>query len=449
MLTFGTDGLRGVANRDLTPELVTALGRAAARVLVTDGAPFLIGRDTRLSGPMLQSALTAGLAAEGIDVVDVGIIPTPGMARLAEAQSSPAAVISASHNPYYDNGIKFFAAGGTKLPDELEQHLELELRALVNAQVPPSVVEGVHVGHAGRLAKGDLWYAEQLVGLLEGRLLDGLQVVLDCANGAASKIALQVFEDADADVEIIHNLPNGTNINDDCGSTHPESLQKAVLDAGADVGFAFDGDADRVIAVDANGDLIDGDQLIAMHAVDMRFQGQLEDNTVVITVMSNLGFRHAMAAQGIEVVETSVGDRNVLESLEEGGYSLGGEQSGHIIFRRHASTGDGILTALLTADLMVRHQKPIHELGGVMQRLPQVLQNVRVVDLERLDDCEEVWAAVQAAQDELGDSGRVLLRKSGTEPVVRVMVEAESEDEANRITDDLRMLLLTELGAPE
>lgn len=449
MLTFGTDGLRGVANRDLTPELIVALGRAAARVLGRDDAPFLVGRDTRLSGPMLQSALTTGIAAEGVDVVDVGIIPTPGMARLAEAQEAPAAMISASHNPFTDNGIKFFAAGGLKLPDDVEQHLELELRAIVNGQSSIVGVDGVQIGHAGRLAKGDLWYAEALVSLLEGRSLDGLQIVLDCGNGAASKVALQAFEDADGDIEIIHNQPDGTNINDRCGSTHPEDLQKSVVENGADVGFAFDGDADRMIAVDSHGDLIDGDQVIAMHAVDMRFRGTLPKDTVVVTVMSNLGFRLAMEQQGISVVETKVGDRYVLEAIEDGGYSLGGEQSGHIIFRDYASTGDGILTGLLTADLMVRHEKPIHELASVMTRLPQVLRSVRVAKRDGLDEAKDVWDAVDNAKERLGDRGRVLLRSSGTEPVVRVMVEASDQEDAARITDELCAVLVSSLGEGE
>lgn len=437
-LSFGTDGVRGVANVDLTPELVVALGRAIARAVERpEAAAFFLGRDTRVSGPMLSAALSAGITAEGVSVVDAGILPTPGLARLGAHHDAPAAVISASHNQFEDNGIKVFATGGRKLPDEVERRIEDELQRILSSPSAKDVA-----GHAvGRIASEPdavKWYAQQLSDTLEMRALEGVRVVLDCANGASAESGPLAFRLAGASVDVIHASPNGININDGCGSTHPSELQKAVIDAQADMGFAFDGDADRVIAVDQDGNLVDGDQLMAMAAVDMNERGVLKDSTVVVTVMSNLGFRLAMAERGISVVETNVGDRYVLEAMLAGGFNFGGEQSGHIIFGDLAGTGDGIQTALHIAALVARSRRKLADLaGGSMTRLPQILRNVRVARREALDDATAVWDAVAQIEAELGDRGRVLIRPSGTEPLIRVMVEAESEAAARDATDRL------------
>ena len=432
-LTFGTDGVRGVANTELTPELVLSLGRAAARVLGT--GPWLVGRDTRISGPYLGAALAAGLAAEGASVVDIGVLPTPAVAAACESRGLPGAMISASHNPFADNGVKLFATGGRKLTDDVEARIEALLR-----EEPSGAVAGADVGSIASDAAGALAaYEDRLVGALEGRTLDGLRVVLDCANGSASTVAGDIFGRVGADVTVLHASPDGVNINDRCGSTHPESLQEAVRKAGGGaIGFAFDGDADRVLAVAEDGSLVDGDQMLALTAVDLRDRGLLERNAVVVTVMSNLGFKQAMQAAGIDVVETKVGDRYVLEALAEGGYSLGGEQSGHIIHAARASTGDGVLTGLLLADLVQRAGRPLSELAAsAMRKLPQVLVNVRVPSPKRVGDDADVASAVAAVQARLGADGRVLLRPSGTEPLVRVMVEAPTAETAQQAADEL------------
>ena len=432
MLKFGTDGVRGVANAELTPELVLALGRAAARVL--GGDTFLVGRDTRLSGPLLQAALTAGLASEGADVVDLGVLPTPGVAHASAADGVPAAMISASHNPFPDNGIKLFAPGGRKLSDEVEERLEAELAAGREDARRTGGELGRVRGDDG--ARGR--YVEYLLASVDGRPLDGLSVVLDCANGAASPIAAEVFAGAGARVDVVNDAPNGTNINDGCGSTHPQLLQQRVRDLGADAGLAFDGDADRVLAVDGDGELVDGDHIIAILAKDLRGRGRLRDDTVVVTVMTNLGFRLAMADEKIDVVETKVGDRYVLEALEDRHLSLGGEQSGHVIFRDLATTGDGLLTGLQLLDAVVRSGRSLLDLAGsAMTRLPQVLRNVQVAARDKLDGAADLWSEVEAAEAELGERGRVLLRPSGTEPVVRVMVEAPTEELAQTTADRL------------
>ena len=421
-LKFGTDGVRGVAMVELTPELVGNLGRAAAQVL--DGGTFLVGRDPRESGPALQDALATGLIEAGADVVDLGVVPTPAVAALCAERALPGAMVSASHNPYTDNGIKFFAAGGRKLTDAVEERLE----ALIGAPVPAGVAAGTRRAEPEGIAV----YERRLLAALSGRTLEGIHVVLDCANGAASAVAPQAFRDAGARVDVIHDQPDGTNINAGCGSTHPEDLQRAVVEAGADAGLAFDGDADRVLAVDGDGGLVDGDHLMAICALDMHAAGRLTDATVVVTVMTNLGFRLAMAERGITVVETKVGDRYVLEALEDGHWSLGGEQSGHVIFRDLATTGDGLLTGLQLVDAVRRSGRPLAELaGGAMTRLPQVLLNVRVADRDAVDGHPSVREAVEQAEAELGDHGRVLLRPSGTEPVVRVMVEAPTQEQAD------------------
>jgi phosphoglucosamine mutase len=431
-MRFGTDGVRGVANAELTAEFALSLGRAAARVL--GGDHFLIGRDTRRSGPMLEAALAAGLCAEGRTVELLGVLPTPAVACLSALDGVGAAVISASHNPFQDNGIKLFAPGGLKLRDDVQAAIEAELDGLdVQAAVTGRAVGAIaHV--EGRATER---YEAAVLDALDGRRLDGLHVVLDCANGAASEVAPDVFRRTGAVIDVIHAEPDGVNINDGCGSTYPADVSALVRERRADLGFAFDGDADRVLAVDHEGRLVDGDQLIAVAALDLRARGELRDETVVVTVMSNLGFRQGMAAAGIEVVETAVGDRYVLEALDRHGASLGGEQSGHLIFRDRATTGDGLLSALVVADVVTRAGRPLAELAdAAMTRLPQVLRSVRLAS--RPDDLSERLAPhVAAAESRLGESGRVLIRPSGTEPVVRVMVEAPTEDVATQIAEEL------------
>jgi phosphoglucosamine mutase len=428
-LRFGTDGVRGVANVDLTPELVLALGRATARVL--PGNRYLIGRDTRRSGPMLGAALAAGLAAEGVAVDHLGVLPTPAVAWLSAEEGVPAAMISASHNPFTDNGIKLFAAGGRKLPDEVEEELEAELDRLLHGATTTAGDVGEVVERAGVLDG----YASHLLGTVGS--LAGMKVVLDCANGAASVVAPDVLRRAGAEVDVLFADPDGSNINEACGSTHPDALQRRVIALGADVGLALDGDADRVLAVDHRGRLVDGDHLIAICAQDLAARGRLRDGTVVVTVMTNLGFRLAMQERGIRVIETAVGDRYVLEALAEGNLSLGGEQSGHVIFPDVATTGDGTLTGLQVLDVVRRSGRTLADLADEsMTQLPQVLKNVRVtgVAAELVDAVAGEVAAVEA---ELGDHGRVLLRPSGTEPLVRVMVEAPTAEQAGAAADRL------------
>lgn len=445
-LRFGTDGVRGVANVELTPELVLALGRAAGRVLGRPEAPFLIGRDTRLSGPLLEAALAAGLAAEGVSPRLLGVVPTPGVAWLSAADGVPAAMISASHNPFPDNGVKFFAVGGRKLSDDVEERLEAELDRVAAGGTRADRRQGADVGSVAG-SSGVERYADALLASVEGRALGGLRVVLDCANGAASELAPRVLRALGAEVEVLFDAPDGTNINEGCGSTHPEILQKAVVERRADAGVAFDGDADRVLAVDHTGALVDGDQIIAVCALDRRRRGLLAGDTVAVTVMTNLGFRLAMEQAGVAVHETSVGDRYVLEALEEHGWVLGGEQSGHVIFRDLATTGDGILTALQLLDAVVRSGRRLAEMAAVMARLPQVLRNVRVADRSGLEGAEGFWAEVRAVQSELGERGRVLVRPSGTEPLVRVMVEAPTAHQAEQAATRLCEAVTTALGA--
>jgi phosphoglucosamine mutase len=434
-LRFGTDGVRGLANAELTPELVLALGRAAARVM--GGPRFVIGRDTRRSGPLLESALAAGLAAEGVDVALLGVAPTPAVARASAWDDICGAVISASHNPFPDNGVKFFLPGGRKLTDDVEDRFEAELDRIVHGQrvdddVPVAARVGTVADAHGLLDR----YVETIVDTLDGRRLDGLRVVIDCANGAASEAAPEALRRLGAEVHVLYDEPDGTNINDHCGSTDPSTLQRAVRDTGADAGLAFDGDADRVIAVDEDGTLVDGDQIIAVCALDLKERGRLVDDTVVITVMTNLGFRLAMSERGVRLVETAVGDRYVLDAIDEGNLALGGEQSGHVIFRRLATTGDGLLTGVQLLDVMARRREPLSRLAGVMRRLPQVLRNVRVGGSAG-ELASRVAPDVAEAEAELGGEGRVLVRPSGTEPLVRVMVEAATEGQANAVAGRL------------
>ena len=436
-LKFGTDGVRGVANSELTPELALVLGRAAARVL--GGSRWLVGRDTRRSGPFLQAALTAGLASEGVEVIDLGVVPTPAVAFLSSADDGPGAVISASHNPFADNGIKFFAEGGRKLSDETEAALEAEVDRL-RADPWNDLAERPVGAAVGTLrsepAEWSRWADHLSTEVLNGRGLGDLDVVIDCANGASSQVAAAVLRPLVRRLDVLNCEPDGTNINLDCGSNHPEQLRQAVVLAGAHVGLAFDGDADRVVAVDAAGSVVDGDQIIALCAVDLHERGMLAKDSVAVTVMTNLGFRLAMQERGITVVETAVGDRYVLEALDDQGLSLGGEQSGHVIFRDVASTGDGLLTGLMVLDVMARTGQPLRELAGIMTRLPQVLLNVKVA--HRNPAIADVVADdVKRAEVELGELGRVLIRPSGTEPVVRVMVEAPTHDLAHTLATRL------------
>jgi phosphoglucosamine mutase len=446
---FGTDGVRGVANEELTPELALALGRAAARVL--PAPTFVVGRDTRRSGPLLQAAFSAGLAAEGADVIDLGVLPTPGVATVAESRQAPGAVISASHNPFADNGIKLFSPLGTKLPVDVEGAIERELDAIL---ADPDRPQPGPVGHGvGRISADPgavELYQAHLVATLEGRRLDGLHIVLDCANGAASAIAPRVLGELGAEIRALHDTPDGANINDRCGSTDPGELARAVVAHQADLGLAFDGDADRVIAVDHNGTVVNGDVLLALFAFDLAEQGHLTGNTVAVTVMTNLGFRLAMEARGIAVRETDVGDRHVLAALDADGLSLGGEQSGHIIFRSRSTTGDGILTGIALADLVQRVGRSLADLStGLVERVPQRLVNVPIAQPERLADSTEVWEAVVKVEAELGHDGRVLLRPSGTEPLVRVMVEARVEGQADAMAAHLAAVVEAALGQIE
>jgi phosphoglucosamine mutase len=435
MLKFGTDGVRGVANLDLTPELVLALGRAAARVLPS--WRFVVGRDTRRSGPLLEAALVAGLTSEGVDVSLLGVAPTPAVAWVAATQGIAGAVISASHNPFEDNGVKLFGTGGRKLDDETEAALEAELHRLLRHEATAPARTGDAVGTVvdGR-PEVDRW-VRAVADSIDGRRLDGLRIVVDVANGAASEVGPALLRSLGADVTVLHAAPDGTNINAGCGSTHPEELQRVVVEQGATAGIALDGDADRALAVDADGRLIDGDQIIAITAIDRRDAGTLIDDTVVVTVMTNLGFRLGMAEHGIKVLEVPVGDRYVLEALADGGLSLGGEQSGHVIFTDQATTGDGLLTAVQLLDVVARTGRPLAELAdAAMTRLPQVLRNVRV-DRAAADVAAALSTQVAEVEAELGERGRVLIRASGTEPLVRVMVEAPTAAQAEAAAERL------------
>jgi phosphoglucosamine mutase len=429
VLRFGTDGVRGDADADLHDDFVRALGQAAARVL--GPGRFVLGRDTRESGSRIETALRNGIRLEGADVVSLGVAPTPMIAYLAQRDRAPAAVISASHNPWTDNGIKLFAAGGTKLTDDLEAAIERELEGALAEPPSGDVVAGVHTDRSGE-------YVTHVIAALGGRRLDGLRVVVDSANGAASSVAPETLRRAGAEVVAIHASPDGRNINAGCGSTHPDSLRAAVLEHNAAVGLALDGDADRVLAVDEQGELVDGDQIMVALALDLHDRGRLRNDAVAVTVMSNLGLRRALAAARISVVETPVGDRNVLVALAEHDLSLGGEQSGHIILTDHATTGDGLLTGVLLCDLVTRLGRPLSALAAQMEKLPQVLVNVRVGRRPELGESSPLWDHVRAIETELGERGRVLVRASGTEPLVRVMVEAPTSEEAEAAVARLR-----------
>jgi phosphoglucosamine mutase len=444
---FGTDGVRGKANEALTAEFALSLSVAAAHVLAESGQfsgnpPLaLVGRDPRASGEFLEAAVVAGLASAGVNVVRLGILPTPGVAFLTEACNADLGVmLSASHNPMPDNGIKFFARGGNKLDDQLEDTIESRLTEI---WARPT---GSDVGRVSVDKSLVETYVAHLVNSLESPVsLEGIKVVVDCANGAAFQAAPAAFEAQGAAVHRIHAEPDGVNINENCGSTHMDSLRETVLEQHADLGIALDGDADRCLAVDTFGRIVDGDQILAILALALREQGRLKNDTIVATVMSNLGLINAMRSVGITVQQAKVGDRYVLEAMKAGGFSLGGEQSGHIVMLEHATTGDGVLTALHLMNRMATSGQSLAQLASVMTRLPQVLINVPDVDKSRAATDPQLTAAVSEAQAELGDSGRVLLRPSGTESLVRVMVEAETYEVANgvahRLADVVKALL--------
>ncbi|GII89393.1 phosphoglucosamine mutase [Sphaerisporangium siamense] len=439
---FGTDGVRGVAGRDLTAELAMDLSVAAAHVLGDAGAfessvgrrgrpVAVVGRDPRASGEFLEAAVVAGLASSGVDVLRLGVLPTPAVAYLTSALGADLGVmLSASHNPAPDNGIKFFARGGFKLPDAVENDIERRLGEKWNRPV------GAAVGRV-RDAYGEAdRYVSHVLTSVEGRL-EGLRLVVDCAHGAAHMVAPEALRRAGAVVETIGAAPDGLNINEGVGSTHLDALRAAVVEGGADAGVAYDGDADRCLAVTASGEVVDGDQIMAVLALAMHEDGTLAKDTVVATIMSNLGFKIAMRKAGLTMVETAVGDRYVLEAMKAGGYNFGGEQSGHVVMLDHATTGDGLLTSLHLLAQVARSGRSLGDLASVMTRLPQVLVNVRDVSKIKAATSAELASAVQEAESSLGDSGRVVIRPSGTEPMVRVMVEAESQDEAERIAGRL------------
>ncbi|WP_026404081.1 phosphoglucosamine mutase [Actinomadura rifamycini] len=443
---FGTDGVRGLANRDLTARLAMDLSVAAARVLGEQGEfrghrPLaVVGRDPRASGEFLEAAVVAGLASSGVDVLRLGVLPTPAVAYLThQLHADLGVMLSASHNPAPDNGIKFFDRSGHKLPDETEDRIEARLGEEWDWPT------GAGVGRV-RDAHGAV---EQYVAHLVASVpvsLDGLRVVVDCANGASCDVAPEALRRAGAEVFTIGTAPDGLNINAGCGSTHLDALRAAVREHGADAGIANDGDADRCLAVTAAGEVVDGDQIMAILALEMRESGALTADTVVATVMSNLGFKTAMREAGITVVETAVGDRYVLEAMKAGGFVFGGEQSGHVIMLDHATTGDGVLTGLHLLAAMARRGRPLDELAKAMTRLPQVLVNVKGVDKARAKTSPELAAAVAAAEAGLGETGRVLIRPSGTEPMVRVMVEAASQEQAQSVADHLAGVVRAALG---
>ncbi|GAA3899546.1 phosphoglucosamine mutase [Streptomyces gulbargensis] len=448
---FGTDGVRGVANADLTAELALGLSVAAAHVLAEAGTfeghrpTAVVGRDPRASGEFLEAAVVAGLASAGVDVLRVGVLPTPAVAYLTGVLGADLGVmLSASHNAMPDNGIKFFARGGHKLADELEDRIEAVYEEH-RTGAPWDRPTGAGVGRVRDYDEGFDKYVAHLIGVLPNRL-DGLKIVLDEAHGAASRVSPEAFSRAGAEVITIGAEPDGLNINDGCGSTHLEMLKAAVVEHGADLGIAHDGDADRCLAVDHTGAEVDGDQILAVLALAMREAGTLRGGTVVATVMSNLGFKLAMEREGLTLVQTAVGDRYVLESMKENGFALGGEQSGHVIVLDHATTGDGTLTGLMLAARVAATGKSLAELAAVMERLPQILINVKDVDKSRVTTSGELAAAVTDAERELGSTGRVLLRSSGTEPLVRVMVEAADIEQARSVAQRLADVVKSALG---
>jgi phosphoglucosamine mutase len=446
MALFGTDGIRGLANGEtLTAEIAVDVAVAAAHILVESSAnkrPIaIVGQDSRASGEFLEAAVAAGLASAGVDVLRVGVLPTPAIAYLvAESGADLGVMISASHNPMPDNGIKLFSRGGGKLDDAIEAAIEKRMGE------PWTRPTGRNVGRITFDQGASARYLSHLLASVSTPL-KGLKIVVDCANGASSHVAPIAYDQAGAQVIAIHHSPDGWNINENCGSTHLEDLQAAVVREGADFGIAHDGDADRCLAVDAQGNIVDGDAIMTILARGFKSRGALKSNTIVGTVMSNLGFMHAMKDAEIDVITTAVGDRYVLEKMLEGDFSLGGEQSGHLIMREFANTGDGILTALQLAQEVVRTGKPLAELASAMNRFPQVLINVSNVAKDKLDSSKVISDAVAQAEAKLAENGRILLRASGTEPLVRVMVEASSDNLAQEIAANLAAVVKAELGS--
>lgn len=442
---FGTDGVRGIANMELTPELAFKLGRCGGYVLTKEAEKpkVMIGRDTRISGEMLESALMAGLLSIGAEIMRLGVISTPGVAFLTKANSADAGVmISASHNPVEDNGIKFFGPNGFKLTDDQEAEIE-ELMDAVEDNLPRPI--GKNIGAINDYFEGGQKYLSYLKETIDTDF-EGIRIALDCAHGATSSLATHLFADLEADIETIGSSPNGMNINDGFGSTHPENLQAFVLEKEADIGLAFDGDGDRLIAVDEKGELVDGDQIMFICAKHLNEKGLLRHNTVVSTVMSNLGFYKALEENGMKSDKTSVGDRYVMEEMRKGGYNLGGEQSGHIIFLEYITTGDGLLSAIQLVDVMRETGKKLSELAAEMVKFPQILKNVKVVDKESVMTNGQVLGEIEAVEKEMNGEGRVLVRPSGTEPLVRVMVEAKTQEECERYADRVASLIQSSFG---
>ncbi|MEH7125584.1 phosphoglucosamine mutase [Bacillus sp. JJ1532] len=445
---FGTDGVRGVANSELTPELAFKLGRFGGYVLTRDKSrpKVLIGRDTRISGHMLEGALVAGLLSIGAEVMRLGVISTPGVAYLTKALGAEAGVmISASHNPVADNGIKFFGPDGFKLSDEQENEIE-SFMDQEEDQLPRPV--GAELGQVNDYFEGGQKYLQFLKQTVDEDF-SGIHIALDCAHGATSSLASHLFADLDADLSMIGASPNGLNINEGVGSTHPETLAAFVKEKGADVGLAFDGDGDRLIAIDENGDIVDGDQIMYICGKYLKEQGRLRHSTVVSTVMSNLGFYKALEANGIQSIPTAVGDRYVVEEMKKNGYNLGGEQSGHIIFLDYITTGDGLLTGLQLVNIMKMTKKPLSELAKEMQKFPQKLVNIRVTDKHHVTDNEKVSAIISEVEKEMSGNGRILVRPSGTEPLVRVMAEAPTEELCNSYVERIAAVVVEEMGLNE
>lgn len=437
---FGTDGIRGVANEALTADLALAVGRATVAVLPSENPVILVGRDTRVSGAMLEDALTAGISSAGGRVIRAGVVPTPAVASLVVAAGADAgAVISASHNPYQDNGIKFFGASGFKLTDDQEHEMERFLLGEADVTLP------ANPGTSSTLESAVETYVDNLVTRFDFEL-SRFRILIDCANGATFRSSPLAFNRLGADLTVINADPDGFNINDDCGSTHMRRLQEMVRADGYDLGFAYDGDGDRVLAVDADGVLVDGDFIMAICANYLKQQGKLPLNTIVTTVMTNLGFHLAMKELGIEVRTTAVGDRYVLEDMLAGGFSFGGEQSGHLINLETGTTGDGLGTSLLLLEVMARSGATLAELARVMTRLPQKLVNVRVENMQGLEEAAGIWEKIDEETGRLGDSGRILVRPSGTEPVVRVMVEATTAELCDGVCDRIVAVVEQSLG---
>lgn len=445
---FGTDGVRGIANTELTPELAFKLGRCGGYVLTknTDRPKVIIGRDTRISGHMLEGALVAGLLSTGAEVMRLGVISTPGVAYLTKALGAQAGVmISASHNPVADNGIKFFGSDGYKLSDEQEAEIEELLDQSVD-HLPRPV--GGDLGVVNDYFEGGQKYLQFLKQTVDEEFTD-IHIALDCANGATSSLATHLFADLDADVSTMGASPDGLNINDGVGSTHPESLAAFVKEKEADVGLAFDGDGDRIIAIDENGEIVDGDQIMFICAKYLKGEARLKQGTVVSTVMSNLGFHKGLEELGIKSIQTAVGDRYVVEEMKNGGYNLGGEQSGHIIFLDYNTTGDGLLTGLQLVNIMKATNKKLSELAGEMKKYPQKLVNIRVSDKHHVTENEKVKEIIKQVEGEMAGDGRILVRPSGTEPLVRVMAEASTVEACESYVNKIAEVVKAEMGLPE